>query len=386
MEMRRSDGISAGTRIETMGMDEDRLRPSTCGLPLTRQRLGIALVFLILMSVAIAALAETAETPSERELTLTIKPVCGTYKFIPWLDAYLMIEGAMTNVSDHDVKVPKRFNATHLGFDGKRFLFDSFGPLSATDFIMLTPGEQHHFEYVLPTPKKPGAHSVTIKRICSSKYRDRIPDLWTGSLKSNTIVVNVERDREYADRVRRIFSEIDEGGTKGVDSLVSLMKSPNGGMRAKVVEKLGDVDPSPLVVATLIVALRDDSPTVRVEAAQALGDAKDSTAEEPLIDALEDDDPFVKAYAASALGKMKSRKAVKPLIHLLKSEDLYFVRQNASSALADIGDPMAIDALRGVVENVKENKSVSRSARRALDLLKTQCGKGQNGPHSQAVR
>ena len=107
----------------------------------------------------------------------------------------------------------------------------------------------------------------------------------------------------------------------------------------------------PSSTITIDAALRDlvqGSPKSRAFAAHALGDVTDPTekarAVEALIVALEDDRPEVRAEAASSLGDLKEPAAVPQLLKRL-DDGSPAVRQNAAIALGTIGHPDAFDAL-----------------------------------------
>jgi len=94
-------------------------------------------------------------------------------------------------------------------------------------------------------------------------------------------------------------------------------------------------------VETLIVALKNENPFVRRNAAEALGEIKDASAVKPLVDALKDDDLIVRRDAAKALGKIKDFSAEEPLTSALKDESPA-VRRNAAIALREMGKPEAV--------------------------------------------
>jgi len=94
-------------------------------------------------------------------------------------------------------------------------------------------------------------------------------------------------------------------------------------------------------VEPLIVALKNENPFVRRNAAEALGEIKDSSAVKPLIDTLKDNDLIVRRNAAKALGKIKDSSAEEPLTSALKDESPA-VRRNAAIALREMGKPEAI--------------------------------------------
>jgi HEAT repeat protein len=94
-------------------------------------------------------------------------------------------------------------------------------------------------------------------------------------------------------------------------------------------------------VEPLIVALKNENPFVRRNAAEALGEIKDASAVKPLVDALKDDDLIVRRDAAKALGKIKDFTAEEPLTSALKDESPA-VRRNAAIALREMGKPEAV--------------------------------------------
>jgi len=121
-------------------------------------------------------------------------------------------------------------------------------------------------------------------------------------------------------------------------------------------------------VKGLIRALKyPKSPLVRKSAATALGDLGDERAVEALIEALKDEDNFVRKMAATACGKIRGRKAVEPLIEALADDDP-FVRERATESLGKIGDDRAIDPLNHLIE-VLECERFKAAAREALQEI-----------------
>ncbi len=108
----------------------------------------------------------------------------------------------------------------------------------------------------------------------------------------------------------------------------------------------------PSSTLTFEAAMRDisraSSPKARVLAAQALGDVKDPTekrrAVEALIVALEDDHPEVRMEAASSLGELRDPSAVPALVKRL-DDGTAPVRQHAAIALGTIGHRDAFEPL-----------------------------------------
>lgn len=88
------------------------------------------------------------------------------------------------------------------------------------------------------------------------------------------------------------------------------------------------------------------------KAAQLLGDVGGPEAIPALVAKLgyRDPDPrltlFVRVFAAESLGRLRAREAVKPLADLLAKEPNPAARERYGDALARIGDPAALPALR----------------------------------------
>ncbi len=112
-------------------------------------------------------------------------------------------------------------------------------------------------------------------------------------------------------------------------------------------------------VEQLIAALQDMNPSVRAEAAAALGNIKDTRAVEPLIAALEDASIFAGyentgVKAAQALGKIKDTRALNPLVEALKS-DLprnWEFRLETARALGKMKNTRAVDLMLAALPNM----------------------------------
>jgi len=101
------------------------------------------------------------------------------------------------------------------------------------------------------------------------------------------------------------------------------------------------------LVKSLIKDLKNNTATVRRDAANALGNLGDKNAVFPLIEVLKNDNShIVRINAAEALGKIKDKRAVEPLIAALKNETEYGgVRSSAAEALGEIKDERAVEPL-----------------------------------------
>jgi HEAT repeat protein len=132
----------------------------------------------------------------------------------------------------------------------------------------------------------------------------------------------------------------DRGDTRAVQPLIAALKDEKAGIRAAdALVQIGK--PS---VDLLIVALKDENPLARRNAAMALGEIGDIRAINSLIGALKDEDPIVRRNSARALGELRNNSAIEPLIAALKDK-VGVVRREAALALGDIKDKRAVKPL-----------------------------------------
>lgn len=99
---------------------------------------------------------------------------------------------------------------------------------------------------------------------------------------------------------------------------------------------------------------KEDFVNVRVMAAKAVANLKDTSAVTPLLYCLnnKDENYKVRFACADALGKIGDRYAVAPLIDVMKDEDekSVYLRESAASALGMLGDMRAVDPLVSILE------------------------------------
>ena len=102
-------------------------------------------------------------------------------------------------------------------------------------------------------------------------------------------------------------------------------------------------------VPPLLGLLGDEDEEIRNFAAVMLGAVCDPRAIEPLIGALGDSDLNVRHSAAASLGQLRAREAVPRLIDALTSEP--WLQYPAINALGEIGEPQAVPALLGLLDD-----------------------------------
>jgi DNA-binding response OmpR family regulator len=107
---------------------------------------------------------------------------------------------------------------------------------------------------------------------------------------------------------------------------------------------------TPEEIQTLLLALKDKSKGVRMEACYQLGEARLKEAIDPLVFLLFDEEDEVRAEAAFALGEIGDPQAIPDLMPLLSYKNS-LVRERIAEALGAIGDPMAVAPLIGVLRS-----------------------------------
>ena len=84
-----------------------------------------------------------------------------------------------------------------------------------------------------------------------------------------------------------------------------------------------------------------------------------------LIKSLGDEDASVRLKTAISLSKF-GEKAINPLIMALNYNN-FMVREKAAETLGEIGDPLALDSLREVLDD--ENIYVRKGAEEAMKMI-----------------
>lgn len=135
-------------------------------------------------------------------------------------------------------------------------------------------------------------------------------------------------------------------GSPAITPLSEELKSWNGENRRKAIQAVAEIDDE-RSIDLLILALNDKYKDVRHSAVEALGRIKDSRAIYPLINILKDQ--TVSKDATKSLVKI-GRPAVEPLIAALKDEN-ETVRMGAAEALGNIKDTRAIGPLNDAIKD-----------------------------------
>jgi len=123
-------------------------------------------------------------------------------------------------------------------------------------------------------------------------------------------------------------------GPVALDSVLLLVPASRPSMRMNAAIALGEIG-SPAAVPALLTLLKDSDWAVREQAAVALGKIKDSSAMEPLSAALKDPEWKVRMAAISAIAGIGGKAAVEPLLSVL-DDRFPHIRAAATACLRDI--------------------------------------------------
>ena len=146
--------------------------------------------------------------------------------------------------------------------------------------------------------------------------------------------------QEKSDRFGRIWNAKNAGD---VAYLVQALTDPDHcASAARFLAELGAQDAAIQIVKLLDVT----DPTVRAQAAKALGTLRAKAAVPRLIETARDDpDDVVRSYAVGGLGRIGDDEA-NPTLEALLSDNEVWIRRGAATALAETGSDSAIGPLR----------------------------------------
>lgn len=159
-----------------------------------------------------------------------------------------------------------------------------------------------------------------------------------------------------------------------VAPLIQAARDPEEDIRTDAVVALGKLGDPAAIDALGQVARADPSFTLRLRAIEALGGVSDARAAEVLATLWREGDGHegritnqAVRTAIAPLGSM----AVPALVGALKHSSFH-ARWMAAEALAEIGDPSALDALRALPED--ENPTAQAAIDRAIEALEAKSG------------
>ncbi len=172
----------------------------------------VIILFLILQSFLVSAGEIKLNGSEEKDGLLLVLQVPDTK-----IDASngIKIKAVIINVSKIKIKIPSRFNATNYSIsdisekdiivdDGQsldvgknkskslKVYGDNPSIKSEEEIIVLSPGDFYSLDIYFPKIEKNGFFKLSATKISSTPMKNKFPDLWTGILESNEILIVVE--------------------------------------------------------------------------------------------------------------------------------------------------------------------------------------------------
>ncbi|MGM0510159.1 MAG: HEAT repeat domain-containing protein [Thermoplasmatota archaeon] len=148
------------------------------------------------------------------------------------------------------------------------------------------------------------------------------------------------------------------------EPLIRLFEEGDRDTRMIVVEGLGAMERSDVILDTLYEGLKDDIWRVREESAKALGRSGDENTVEKLLDLLDDENSYVVEACLKSVGKLGDGSVVDEISEKLDDQEAS-IRIASAEALGEIGKEKAVDQLLGRLE-VEDNPRVLWSISDAL--------------------
>jgi HEAT repeat protein len=160
-------------------------------------------------------------------------------------------------------------------------------------------------------------------------------------------------------------------GNLALDTLVAALRDSRPSVRVLAAQALGESGLKQAAPA-LVTLVGSDSSAARGEAIEALGKIGDPSAVDPILAAIEGGSVVVRRKAISALGRLRDRRAVPAFVKALSDRDAD-VRQAAVIALAEMGDVSLLNKLEDVAEN-DPSSDVRTSAAVSIERIRSRAG------------
>jgi HEAT repeat protein len=146
-------------------------------------------------------------------------------------------------------------------------------------------------------------------------------------------------------RVRAVVGITHYGDKPAVRELITMaLEDAQFKVREKMVEQIPDL-PAGLVRFTVMRAMKDDRAEIRKTALEKLAQTDVALPEAELVSYLQDKSAAVKTAAAELCGKRKLKSAVPALVALAEPDASEKLLAAVATALGQIADPQAVDAL-----------------------------------------
>ncbi|MGE0681077.1 MAG: HEAT repeat domain-containing protein [Candidatus Binatia bacterium] len=148
------------------------------------------------------------------------------------------------------------------------------------------------------------------------------------------------------------------------------LKSFNADTRANFAKEISESGDLRLITKLAGAVKDDDLYTIRLTAIIALGNLRDPSSTNTLIEALSDPSPAVRVAAANALGAIGNRKATEGLRSLLRDLHNEQARTAAINALGKLKDPAAVSDLLEIANDEGDAWAVRKASVEALGEIR----------------
>jgi len=148
------------------------------------------------------------------------------------------------------------------------------------------------------------------------------------------------------------------------------LKSFNADTRANFAKEISESGDLRLITKLAEVVKDDDLYTIRLTAIVALGNLRDPSSTPTLIEALTDPSPAVRVAAANALGAIGDRQATQALLPLLRDRHNEQARTAAINALGKLQDASAVDDLLEIANDESDVWAVRKASVEALGEIR----------------
>lgn len=165
------------------------------------------------------------------------------------------------------------------------------------------------------------------------------------------IVEDAGSDPEKRERAFWLLSRLGTAGT--APALLKALQDPNASLRAAAARLIGESGIKESVNRLVVLLQSDPEPTVRKDAAYALGLIGDVTAVKPVVAALKDKSPMVRGMAAEALAYIRDPSVMDSLLATLQDPSAE-VRYWGAFAVGEIGGEDSVPALRLLADSDNE--------------------------------
>ncbi|HEY2411775.1 MAG TPA: PVC-type heme-binding CxxCH protein [Pirellulaceae bacterium] len=194
-----------------------------------------------------------------------------------------------------------------------------FGPDGAiylTDWVNGWNGEGKGRIYKFSSPELAQSAAVQeVKQLLADGFAHR----------STTDLIKLLSHADRRVRQESQFALVDKRATSELAAIAKASASQLARMHAiwalGQLHRRGGLDASSTLVSLLLPLLHDNDAEIRAQAANVLGDCRQTAAWEKLVSQLTDESPRVRLFAAQGLGKFGRKEAIEPLIALLAAND-----------------------------------------------------------------